>query len=309
MFLKKTKLTQHMSPDKQEELSWVKVIFPITRHAYGIYIKIAIILLLVAFSNIFPQFFEERDTISLTLTALFYYLGINILFNYMSAFVVKIYLKKNKYSLDYYDNFIVGVRRISIFIGHLVFLLVLLELLGVQLIEILTAMSLVAVALVLIFKEYISNFLNSITIMFSNNIKINEYVKFGDVKGRIKDISFMNVEIHNDTGEIVYIPTSVILSKELINYSKKKTKRITIEFTIPYMSSKKLDKLEEKVKEKLADESKSIQPDNINLNISKIQKDTIDLFIDVDTKSYNNELESQIRKNAQKIIIDYTNKK
>ncbi len=170
--------------------------------------------------------------------------------------------------------------------------------------NILTSISLVAVALVLIFRDYIANFLNSIIIMFSKNIRLNEYVKIGDYKGRIKDISFMNIELHTETGEIVYIANSQVLTKEITNYSKNKSKKIMIDFTTPLISSKKITLLESELKKKISNEfmKKNISS---NLNIIKVGKDVIDFSFVIETNNYDYEFERDVRDMCNKIIIDY----
>ncbi len=288
-----------------DELSWWKILIPFTRHGYGIYIKLLLAAVLIFLSPYLEAW--NIQWLNTTVTILFTYLFLNILFNYARSILIKLYLKKHNYQINHYDNYVVGITRISWFLNHLLFLLILLQIIGINIMNILTGLSLVAVALVLIFRDYISNFLNSIIIMFSKNIRLNENVKIGDYKGKIKDISFMNIELHTHTGEVVYIPNSQVLTKEIVNYSKNKSKKILVEFTLTSLNSKQIKKLETELKKKVGKIAGKKKISSY-LEISKIEKDVINFSFIVETNNYDYEFEKEVKDLSNKIIIDFKKK-
>ncbi|MFT4311095.1 MAG: mechanosensitive ion channel family protein [Candidatus Woesearchaeota archaeon] len=236
------------------------------------------------------------------------YLIISLVFSYLRSVIIKFYLLKHNLKSNHYDNFIVGIKRLSFFFNHFIFALVFVNIIGIRILEVLTALSLVAVAFVLIFKDYIANFLNGIIIMFSKNLKLDEYVKIGEYKGRIKDVSFISVELHTEAGEIVYIPNTNVISKEFTNFSKKKTKTFKCEFTAPKLSKKELNEIEKKLTNAISKKSISKKVSSSNLGIEKISKDSFELSYNITTTNYRFEVEKEIRKIINIEIIEFLDK-
>lgn len=224
-----------------------------------------------------------------------WYLIINVVFNYMKSVLIKLYLRKHNLDLGFKDNFTVSIKRISFALNHIIFFFVLLSILGIRLMDILTGISLFAVAITLIFKDYVSNFINGLIVMFSKDVLVNDYIKIGDFKGRIKDISFLTVELHSDNGDVVFVPNSHFISKEVINLSRNKQKKLKVEFTLPLIKKTKLEKFEKELKTKLTKKFKNKILD-VNLGFSKYSKDSIDLYVETNLQKYNYELELEIKK-------------
>jgi len=92
------------------------------------------------------------------------------------------------------DHFVVTITQVAYLVaGVLLFFMVLL-LFRVNIREFLTSMSLVAAALALVFKDYVSNALNGMIFMFSDSFMVGDMVKIGNPKGRIEGINLMNVQ-------------------------------------------------------------------------------------------------------------------
>lgn len=288
------------------KLSLLKVFLPITRHSIHIYTKLILLGVFILFNSLIPEYFYESWIIRIIIIGIPSYLIINILFNYFRAVFVKLYIRKHDYAIDHKDNYIIGIKRLTIFFSNFLFILVLFGLSGVSITEFLTSIGLFAVAITLIFKEYINNFINGIIIMFSKSIKLNEYVKIGDVKGRVKDINFATVEIHTEQGEVINIPNNLAYSKETVNLSKNKNKSFKIESSIPLVDKKKLELLKKNIFEVL--EKKGLKDKNYSFNIVKIVKDTAEIYVTINTNNYNYEFEHQIRNAVCEEILLFSDK-
>ncbi|MFT4260994.1 MAG: mechanosensitive ion channel family protein [Candidatus Woesearchaeota archaeon] len=275
------------------KLSFFKVFLPITRHSLHIYTKLILLAVFILFNSLIPESFYDITLIRIIIIGIPSYLIINIIFSYFRAVFIKLYIRKHNYKIDHNDNYTIGIKRLTLFFGNFLFVLVLFGLIGISITEFLTSIGLFAVAITLIFKDYINNFINGILIMFSKNIKLNEYVKIGEVKGRIKDINFASVEIHTEQGEVVHIPNNSVYTKEITNLSRNKNKSFKIENSIPIVDTKKLDLLRKSVFKAL--EKEGLKDKNYSFNLVKITKDTADLYIGINTSNYNYEFEQRIR--------------
>lgn len=284
-------------------LSLFKVFLPITRHSLHIYTKLILLAVFILFNNLIPESFYEITLIRIIIIGIPSYLVINIVFSYFRAVFIKGYIRKHNYKIDHNDNYIIGIKRLSLFFSNFLFILVLFGLIGISITAFLTSIGLFAVAITLIFKDYINNFINGILIMFSKNIKLNEYVKIGEVKGRIKDINFSSVEIHTEQGDVVHIPNNSVYTKEITNLSRNKNKSFKIENSIPLVDNKHLDLLKKSVF--IALKKEGLKEKNYSFNINKITKDTAELYVSINTDNYNYEFEQRIRNVVGQEVLSF----
>ena len=278
---------------KKRKIGLFKTFLPVTRHSTNFYFKSLLLLILLVINYLFSSFYTENMVVLSKIIV--WYLIINMVFNYFKSVMIKLYLRKHNFDLGFKDNFTVSIKRISFALNHIIFFFVLLSILGIRLMDIITGISLFAVAITLIFKDYVSNFINGLIVMFSKDVLVNDYIKIGDFKGRIKDISFLTVELHSDNGDVVFVPNSHFISKEVINLSRNKQKKLKVEFTLPLIKKTKLEKFEKELKTKLTKKFKNKILD-VNLGFSKYSKDSIDLYVETNLQKYNYELELEIKK-------------
>src|SRR5690606_19448141 len=98
-----------------------------------------------------------------------------------------VYRRRNK--VKTHDNFIIGINSIYyIFLSILLILLVMVSM-KVNIREFFTSISIIAAAIAILSKDYISNAINGMILMFNNQISIGDHIKIGQHKGKIIHIS------------------------------------------------------------------------------------------------------------------------
>lgn len=281
-----------------------------TRSFFAIYYKLIVLVILIVFGYFYREAILEHPFLTFVLRIIIYYLALNLIFNYGRLFIIYLYLKRNKLPSNHYDNFILGIDRLSLFLNHLIFAFIFIYLIGIDILNLMTTLSIIAVALVLIFKEYIANFLNGISLMFSNDFKLKDYVKIGEHKGRINNISFQNVELRTESGDYVYVPNSTVFTKEVTNYSKTQTKNFRVEFTIASSLYPKYPELRKELTKALLKEFPDIlsSEGNLNMRIEKLEKESAQLSIEFITGKYSYKLEDRIKTFATEFILNYLSK-
>jgi small-conductance mechanosensitive channel len=263
---------------------------------FAIFYRFIFLLILGHMWYLNKDFINSHNILYNSMFLLFNYLLLNLIFNYGKLFIIFIYFKKNKLQTGYTDNLTVGVERVSFFLNHFIFILIVVDLLFIEIKLLLTSLSIVAVALVLIFKDYISNFLNGLNLMFSKDFRLKDTVKIGDNKGKIVDFTFHNVQLKNDSGDIIYIPNSTFLTKEIINYSKTSLKNISIDAIILRKDITKFEKNKNiLIKNIFQNFSENINiEDNINIFITKLEKETATLSFELYLSKHSNDIEKSI---------------
>jgi len=78
-----------------------------------------------------------------------------------------------------------NIARVLITLAGVVFIF---QLFGVEFRTLLTSISIVAAAIAIISKDYITDFLVGLYFSFSKDFEINDYVRFGEQKGKITEL-------------------------------------------------------------------------------------------------------------------------
>ncbi|HEY8402600.1 MAG TPA: mechanosensitive ion channel domain-containing protein [Cytophagaceae bacterium] len=234
-----------------------------------------------------------------------FFIFANLIISFSRLTLVFFYLKKKKRENDFVDNFVLGINNIASLLSVIAFILSVFYFFKVDIRQLFTSLSIVAAALALLFKDYISNMINGMILMFSNEISLNDYVKIGEHKGKIMDITLFNVHINNDDDDLVFIPNNSILNSTVLNYTKGNVEKITVEFDLDLQHSWDLNDLEKFIISQFTDYGDHIYKDSLQLKVLKIHKDHITLKFQLIMVNKNTSLEKILRKIINEAILDY----
>lgn len=269
-------------------------------------IKLIIFIGIVALKIFYPALFTQTKWIGPAFNLVFAYILINVIFNILRIILLSVYYARNNHEPGHYDDAVVIINRLSFLINHLIYFIVALHLLGLNILTILTSISIFAAALALIFRDFIANFLNGFVILFSKNLDIRDYVRMGNVEGRIVDMSFSYVKLLTPNGEEVFIPNSLVLSKEFVNLSKVKNKKFTIDFSLPFRFNGQISTFEKELIAKLCKQFPNhLHARDITLHVKNIDFNQIALSVECYTGTYRYELEQEIRKVCAMITLEF----
>lgn len=165
------------------------------------------------------------------------------------------------------DNFLYGIGHIKKVLFALYTGLLLLAILNISLEKALTTLSLLAAAIVLITKDYISNFINGMYMTFARVVNIGDEVSIGAHKGKIQDITLSSVHLLNEDDDLIYIPNSVVFSSDIVNYTRREIKKTSLDFEIDVLAVKDVLELENEIIDGMKDFHSSIQPGSFNLKV------------------------------------------
>ena len=195
------------------------------------------------------------------------------------------------------DNFTIGISHMSKVIYFLLAFVILLSLFNISVKEAITTLSLIAAAVVLMTKDYISNLINGMYLTFAKVVTVGDQVSIDGNKGKILDITLTNVHLLNDDDDIIYIPNNKVFSSEIINYTRRELKRTSIEFEVDPLFISDIDGLERRLIEILAPHIHEIQPGTCLLKIVSVKKDVLQLkFQYILNEPLNKEVDKKIRR-------------
>ena len=219
--------------------------------------------------------------------------------------VVIIYRIRHKVAAHRTDNITAGISnlfRINVFVAILYLIL---SFYGISITKFFTSISIVAAAIAIISKEYISSIISGFIFNFTKIININDYVLLNDKKARIKDITLTKVYLENDQGELIIINNDVAYFSEIINYSQSNKQRVNIPFELSPSHLKSVDEFEEALIEQLNEFEEFIEDGSILLRTDTIEIDKFRFTLYYTLSKLEPQIEKSIRKKTIRKIVNY----
>lgn len=250
----------------------------------------------------FPQLGRYANEIQLLAGFLVFFLAANILVVILSW----VYRKRRHYMDNQGDNVVLGLKNIYYIFMFGAIVTTALGLFGIDLKTLFTTLSIVAAAIAIISKEYISEIISGIIISFSSNeISVGDYLKIGSHKGKIIDLGLTKIAFLDEDDDIIFIPNTQVFASEIVNYTKKQIRRVSIEFEASLLAVPSVEALELYLTESLKDYHDFIEPGSFWLRVVEIKKDSLSMKFQYVLKQINRELELEIRRRTVRRLVAY----
>lgn len=207
------------------------------------------------------------------------------------------------------DNITTGVQNIYVLIIALAVIFFVLSLWGVDVKTLFTSLSIVAAAIAIVSKEFISSIIAGFVIVFSKQLTIGDYVKIGDQKGKVIDITLTKLALLNEDEDLIYIPNDSAYHSEVINYTKGEIKRVSISFELNSQFQGTVEELEENLIKELLEYRDQIKPHSFNLRIVEIKKDAISFKFQYSLDKIDRTLEKEIKRKTVRRVLNYIKSK
>lgn len=268
-----------------------------------ILIKTVIYLTLLYFYINKPDFYVEYPRIDQIAKGLMVFLGPSLVISILRLVVIYWYIRKHRFKNNIKDNFILGINRIVSILNAVFFMIALIIFFGYNPREFITSISIVAAAIALTFKDYVTNMINGLIIMFSDRLSLGDHIKIGDLEGKILDITLINMILQNEDSDMVIIPNSLAFSSVIINQSKQNTKKLSVEFEMSLDNGYTPEYLEKYLDKHISGFTENIVPGGLTVKTISINKDVAVFKAMVLLKHYDKLKERQIRRTINTALI------
>lgn len=266
-------------------------------------IKMVIFALLVYFNVNQPQAYLHYPLIERTASGLMVFLGPSTAISFIRLIIIYWYIKKHRFKANIKDNFILGINRIVSILNTVFVIIALMVFFGKNPKEFITGMSIVAAAIAVTFKDYITNMINGLIIMFSDRLSLGDHIKVQDTEGKILDITLINMILQNEDNDMVIIPNSVVFSSVIINQSKQNIKKLSIEFELSLQFGYTPEYLETYLNEVVAGFTENIVARGLTIKTLSITKDVARFKVQVLLNHYDKLKEREIRRALNTAIM------
>lgn len=260
-------------------------------------VKLLVYLGIVYFNLEHPAVYDKFTWLFKLTNALSFFLGANLVISLAWLVILSWYTRRrNRQRPIEKDNFILGLNRISSVLNTIFLLLAITFFFGVNPLKFVTSITIVAAAIALLTKDYITNMINGLIIMFSDQLSLGDHVRIGDVKGRVMDITLINVVLQNEDDDIVIIPNSVVFTSIVLNQSKQNIRKLTIEFELDHKHPYTIRGLEDRLRASIEEYSRSYSPESFSLKTMEIKKDFVQFKLQLLMPQTNRDIERLIRR-------------
>ena len=222
--------------------------------------------------------------------------------DFVQFFALWWYRRRHKVRGD--DNFVVGVGQIYSLLLAMGIIVGILSLFRINVRELFTSLSIIFAGIAILTKDYVSNMINGMIITFSGQLGIGDNVRIGQHRGKITDITLQNIHLLNDDDDMIYIPNNLVLTSEVVNYTKREVKRTSIDFDIDLKHLKTVEDLEKSLTDALTPFQDLIQPDSYYLRVAEVKKDSVAMKFQYILKEPNKNLERQIRRRTIRRLVE-----
>ena len=267
-------------------------------------IFLVILEVFYAGNTLISPFLVQYEILNHVIRALIFLLSTNLIFSLGRIITLRIYLQQRE-ETKVQPNFVVGIDRIEFLLNLLAILISLMLAFGIRPLEFLTSITIVAAAIALLTKDYITNIVNGLIMMFSDQLEIGDKVQIGRHTGFIRDITLINLVLKNDAGEIILIPNTMALTTDVVNYSKNNTQQLIFDAELSFKKELHLTELERVLEVILEQYALVVQKEGAQLTLLDRKIDTVSIRYQFPIKSGEKETELQVKKSINQALIDW----
>jgi small-conductance mechanosensitive channel len=173
----------------------------------------------------------EENVFARIIRAALFYLTTHLLVSLARIVTVYFYIRRKKLK-EKQDNVVLAINRIATLISIAAFIGAIFLLADITWPTFFTSFSLVAVASVILTKDYISNTVNGMIFMVSDRFALGEYIKVGNHEGKVINITLSSVHLRNEEGDFIAIPNNTVYGSDIVNISRRETGLVSVDFDI-----------------------------------------------------------------------------
>lgn len=224
----------------------------------------------------YESYYNDKAALQRLVYALNVFLSSNIIISTVRIILLYWYKRRSLYfHTSSRGSFVLGINRIASVLNAVVIIFSLMLAFGINPRDFLTSITIVAAAVALIFKDYITNMISGLIIMFSDQLTLGDYVKIGEYQGQIIDITLVNIVINNDDDDIVMVPNNFVFTTNIVNQSFQNSRKVSVEFELAINHTMDREDLKKRLNDLLNKHSNEVLENSMKLKVLAVQKDVV----------------------------------
>ncbi len=267
--------------------------------------KVLLVIIIIALHINFEYDIEKRKLLAQFLKGLYSFLIPSIVLSMFRFIVIMLYNARDSQKRER-GNFVLGINRLTAVLNTVFFVIAIMTAFGINPKDFITSITIVAMAIAVIFKDYITNMISGLIVMFSEQLSVGDRIKVGEHKGRIIDITFANLVLQDEEDDIVMVPNNLVFTATFMNLSAHQSSLFTVKFELPLEVSLHIEELEEHLRLSLTTHPNlEIKEDEFQVKVLEIGKDYVRYKLDLYAVTNSNRMHRNIENEILKEIIKF----
>lgn len=268
---------------------------------YVFILKIIAVVISLTIFIMFPEI-KDREIFAQMVKGLNSFLVPSIILSTLRFLIISLYNARHA-NRSVRGNFVLGINRLTAIINAVLFVIAVMVAFGKNPVEFLTSLTIVAMAIAVLFRDYITNMLSGLFIMFSEQLSVGDRIKVGDHKGRIVDVTFANIILQNEEDDIVMVPNNMVFTNSMVNLSAHRSNLFTVKFELPLYVATDVETLEKEIQKTLLNHPNLDEENPSSLHVVEIGKDFVRYKIELYAVSASNKLHRVIENEILREIL------
>jgi small-conductance mechanosensitive channel len=240
---------------------------------------------------------------------LLYFAMVVATLNLVTRFVKWLYRRRNYAKRRGSKNFIYGVENIRKLLLGAVVVFALFSLLGIDFRTLFTSLSIVAAAIAIVSKDFVNDLIVGIYYSFTDVFEVGDYVRFYTFRGRVTDIGLLKVKILNDNDDLVILPNGKVYANEIVNYTRRDVRLMSIDFEMAIQAIPAIDKLEADLKRAVAEYADHIEEESYVLKTIEVKKDYMELKFQFRLRPGQRETQRDLKRRIVREVFSYISRR
>src|SRR5690554_1059410 len=271
-----------------------------------VFVTKLILVLLIGYSlSKYASFYQQYPVFANLAYGLNTFLTASVLISVGRYLMISWYSRKGHGSDRMRSNVLMGINQIAGILNVIFVILGIMLALDINPKEFLTSITLVAMAIALLFRDYITNMISGLLIMFSDRFSIGDFIKIGDDQGRIIDITLSNIVIRNDDDHAVMIPNNSAFISNIVNQTIENTRKLVIDFNLPLSSAHEFDKLENRLISIISSMKEEVIVDSVQFKVVSVNHNEVLFKLSFMLQAKNKSRKSMIRDIIFREVLTY----
>ncbi|WP_281950423.1 mechanosensitive ion channel domain-containing protein [Nitrosophilus kaiyonis] len=242
-----------------------------------------------------------RSMIILTIFWLFY--------DAIAVLEGSIYNFAKKFGKELYreiGNFFIKTLKIFIFAVGLVAIL---QEWNINVSAFIASLGLGGLAFALAAKDTASNLFGGLTILADKSLKIDDWIKVGDVEGTVEDIGLRTIKVRTFEKSLVTVPNQIVANNPIENFSRRDIRRIKMRIGVTYSTTKsQMDDILKNIRNLLKSHPQIDKNSTIIVNFDNFEDSSLSIFIYCFTNTANWQKYLEIKEDINLKIMDIVEK-
>lgn len=268
------------------------------------FIRMILLVALTASFVQFESFYKQKEIIRNIAYGLNTFLTASVLISIGHFILVKLYNSRNEQQIVR-GNFVLGITRVATVCNVFFFIVSLMIAVGINPKDFITSMTIVAMAIAVIFREYITNMISGLIIMFSDQFSVGDRIKIGEYQGKIVDITLANLVVRDEDDDAVMIPNNLVFTATLVNKTSQKSNKIVVKFELPIDIAVAVEELECYLTPLFQQNHNLDHSKGFIIKVADIAKDYIKYKVEVSTISSSNKIHQQVQSRILNEILQF----